>query len=304
MTTTSPSACAKPAASAAALPKFRRSRTTRTLSLRVVQARQRRERSVGRAVVDEDHLPGLAERLERGARARRRAAPPSAPRRERGRRPRSRRLSLSGARTVCAVVAELLTMEEAQRLILERVRPLPVERVPLEAAAGRVLAETGRRGGRSAAVSRARRWTGSPLRAADTPGTLPVVARIAAGRPAARALEPGEAMAIATGGVVPEGADAVIPLEYVVEHDNKVEIAEPVAPGANVRPRGGDVRAGEPSSRPVRRLGPAQLGALAAAGIAEVACARSRAPPFWPREPSFAGRASRSGRARSTRPTG
>ena len=113
---------------------------------------------------------------------------------------------------------------------------------------------------------------GFALRAADTPGTLPVVARIAAGRPAERELQAGEAMAIATGGVVPEGADAVIPFEYVVEHDNNIEIAEPVARGANVRPRGGDVRAGEPVVEAGTRLGPAQLGALAAAGIAEVPC--------------------------------
>jgi molybdopterin molybdotransferase len=86
-------------------------------------------------------------------------------------------------------------------------------------------------------------------------------------------------MGIATGGVVPEGADAVIPVEYVVEHDNEVEIAEPVAPGANVRPRGGDLRAGDVVVEGGFALGPAQLGALAAAGVAEVACAtRPRAP--------------------------
>ena len=56
---------------------------------------------------------------------------------------------------------------------------------------------------------------GFAVRAADTPGRLPVVARIAAGRPAARPLAPGEAMGIATGGVVPEGADAVVPIERV-----------------------------------------------------------------------------------------
>ena len=61
---------------------------------------------------------------------------------------------------------------------------------------------------------------GFALRAADTPGTLPVAFRIAAGRPATRGLAPGEAMGIATGGVVPDGADAVIPIEYVVQHDN------------------------------------------------------------------------------------
>jgi molybdopterin molybdotransferase len=168
-------------------------------------------------------------------------------------------------------VAELLTMEGAQRLILERVRALPVERIPLEAATGRVLAEPA-----GAVVDlppfASSAMDGFALRAADTPGTLPVLARIAAGKPAERELQAGEAMAIATGGVVPDGADAVIPLEYVVERDNIIEIAEAVVSGANVRPRGGDVRAGEPVVEAGTRLGPAQLGALAAAGIAEVPC--------------------------------
>jgi molybdopterin molybdotransferase len=168
-------------------------------------------------------------------------------------------------------VAELLTMEEAQRLILERVQALPAERVPIEAAAGRVLAEPA-----SAVVDlppfASSAMDGFALRAADTPGTLPVVARIAAGRPAERELRAGEAMAIATGGVVPDGADAVIPIEYVVERDNTIEIAEPVSTGANVRPRGGDAQAGETVLEVGVDLGPAQLGALAAAGVAEVAC--------------------------------
>src|SRR6478672_6286404 len=58
---------------------------------------------------------------------------------------------------------------------------------------------------------------GFALRSADTPGQLPVVHRIPAGTPAPRPLEAGEAMGIATGAVVPGGADAVIPFEYVVE---------------------------------------------------------------------------------------
>src|SRR5262245_5472609 len=103
-------------------------------------------------------------------------------------------------------------MEEAQRLVLERVRPLPSERVPLELAAGRVLADSAR-----AAVDLppfpSSAMDGFAVHAEDVPGTLPVVARIAAGRPAPRSLAVGEAMAIATGGVVPEGAEAVIPVE-------------------------------------------------------------------------------------------
>ncbi len=162
-------------------------------------------------------------------------------------------------------------MDEAQRLVLERVRPLSSERVPLEHAAGRVLAEAAR-----AAVDLppfpSSAMDGFAVRAEDVPGKLPVVARVAAGRPAPRALAPREAMAIATGGVVPEGADAVIPIEYVVERDNSVEIPDPAAVGANVRPRGGDLRAGDEVVPAGTRLGPAQLGALAAAGVAEVDC--------------------------------
>jgi molybdopterin molybdotransferase len=168
-------------------------------------------------------------------------------------------------------VAELLSIEAAQRLVLERAQPLAAERVALEAAAGRVLAETAR-----SVVDlppfASSAMDGFAVRSADTPGTLPVVARVAAGRPAPRALDVGEAMAIATGGVVPAGADAVIPFEYVYEHDNTVELSEAVATGANVRPQGGDLRAGEEVVGAGTRLGPAQLGALAAAGVAELTC--------------------------------
>jgi molybdopterin molybdotransferase len=168
-------------------------------------------------------------------------------------------------------VADLLTIEEAQHLILERVRPLPVERVPVESAAGRVLGEPA-----TALVDLPpfanSAMDGFAVRSADTPGTLPVVERIPAGKPAGNSLGAGQAMGIATGGALPQGADAVIPIEYVVDRDNAVEIAEFVAPAANVRPRAGDVRAGEVVVAAGARLGPAQLGALAAAGVAEVAC--------------------------------
>lgn len=164
-------------------------------------------------------------------------------------------------------------MADAQRLILGGVTPLPAEVVSLEGAAGRVLAEPAR-----AVVDLppfpSSAMDGYAVRAADTPGQLRVAGRIAAGEPATVALVPGEAMEISTGGVVPEGADAVIPVEYVVEHDNEVETGG-VAPGANVRPRGGDIQAGEVVADPGSVLTPARLGALAAAGIPEVRCARS-----------------------------
>jgi len=169
-------------------------------------------------------------------------------------------------------VADLLTIEEAQRLVLERARRLGQERLALEDANGRILAEPAQ-----AVVDLppfpSSAMDGFAVRSADAPGVLSIAFRIAAGVPAPRELRPGEAMAIATGGVVPDGADAVIPFEYVVESDNEVEIDGSVPAGDNVRPRGMDARAGEVVVEAGVRLGPAQLGALAAAGIAEVACA-------------------------------
>ena len=170
-------------------------------------------------------------------------------------------------------MAELLSLEEALKRILERVTPLGPEAVPLAAAAGRVLAEDAR-----AVVDLppfpSSAMDGFAVRSGDTPGRLPVVARIAAGLPAPRTLEAGEAMAIATGGVVPAGADSVIPLEYVVDHDNEVEIPAAVVQGDNVRPRGGDVAAGDVVVPHGARLRAAQIGALAAAGLDGVVVAR------------------------------
>jgi molybdopterin molybdotransferase len=116
---------------------------------------------------------------------------------------------------------------------------------------------------------------GYALRSTDAPGTLPVVAEVAAGRPAPRPLEAGEAMGISTGGVVPDGADAVVPVEYVVQHDNEIEVAHALAVGENVRPRGGDASAGDTVVEGGVRLGAAQIGALAAAGVAALECVRA-----------------------------
>ena len=172
-----------------------------------------------------------------------------------------------------SVMAPLVSLAEAQRAILDQVEALPAEPVSLAQAAGRVLAEDARAQGDLPPFDSSA-MDGFALRSSETPGSLPVVARVAAGRPARRELRAGEAMAIATGGVVPGGADAVVPIEYVVLHDNRVEVESPVERASNVRPRGGDVRAGEVVVAAGTRLGAAQVGALAAAGIAEVRCAR------------------------------
>jgi molybdopterin molybdotransferase len=170
---------------------------------------------------------------------------------------------------VNATQRNLLSIEEAQELVLRHVEPVPSETVPVDAAAGRVVSESA-----ASAIDLppfdSSAMDGFALRSEDTPGTLPVALRIAAGAPAERALEPGETMGIATGGVVPEGADAVIPFEDVVEHDNTIEVQESVAPGANVRPVGGDLQQGAVVVEAGVRLGAAQLAALSAGGIAEV----------------------------------
>lgn len=168
---------------------------------------------------------------------------------------------------------DLLTLETAQALVLEHALPLETETVLLADAAGRVLAVSAR-----AVVDLppfpSSAMDGYAVRSVDTPGRLPVVGRIAAGAPATEPLAAGEAMAISTGGVVPDGADAVIQHERVVETDNRVHIPKRVAEGDNIRSIGRDVTAGAVVVPAGVQLSPARIGALAAAGVAEVVCGR------------------------------
>ena len=170
-------------------------------------------------------------------------------------------------------VAELLTVEDALARVLAAVRPLESEPVALADAAGRVLAEDAH-----AMVDlprfRSSAMDGFAVRAGDTPGTLPVVAHIAAGRPAERPLSAGEAMAISTGGVVPDGADAVVPIELVEDEGDSVVIPQSVPDGANVLPRGGDVNAGDVVVPAGTALTPPRLAALASTGSTTLMCAR------------------------------
>jgi len=170
-------------------------------------------------------------------------------------------------------VAPLLTFEEAQRRVLERVRPLPAELVPIAAAAGRVASEDVRaRVDLPPFASSA--MDGFAVRAGDLPGTLRIVGESAAGRPFQGRLEPGLAAGISTGAVLPEGADTVVPVEHVVHRANTVEISHALGPGAHIRPRGGDAEAGEVVVPAGVSFTPARLAAAAAAGVASVSCGR------------------------------
>jgi len=169
-------------------------------------------------------------------------------------------------------VTEPLPIGEALSRVLARTRPLPWEDVAVTRAHGRVLA-----GPAAAAVDLppfpSSAMDGFALRSSDAPGALRVVARIPAGAPTELRLGPGEAMAISTGGVVPEGSDAVVPVELVEERGETI-VVPVVAAGDNVRPRGSDVHAGVEVAGVGLRLGAAQLGGLAAAGVTSVRCSR------------------------------
>ena len=170
-------------------------------------------------------------------------------------------------------MASLLTLEEAQELVLERVRPLDTEPVPIGAAIRRVTAQDVQaRVDLPPFASSA--MDGFAVRSADLPGTLRIVGEAAAGRPYEERLEPGCAVAISTGAVVPADADAVVPVERVVQSENTVEISEAARAGAHVRGRGGDVASGEVVMRAGTMLTPARLAAVAAAGVATVECRR------------------------------
>jgi molybdopterin molybdotransferase len=166
-------------------------------------------------------------------------------------------------------VSSLPGIEDALVQVLAHVAPLGAEEVPVAEAAGRVLAEPGTAEGDLPPFDSSA-MDGFAVRAADTPGPLRVVGQSAAGSPFDGELAEGEAVTISTGAVVPAGADAVVPVERTT---GEVTV-ERVEPGENVRPTGGDIRAGEVVVDRGVVLRPAQLGALAAAGVACVHVAR------------------------------
>ncbi len=97
-----------------------------------------------------------------------------------------------------------------------------------------------------------------------------IVGEIRMGHAPPRAIAAGETLRIPTGGALPDGADAVVPIEDVAVSGNDVEIAVAVVPGENVTPRGADLRAGEIALPAGRRIGGPELAVLATVGAVEV----------------------------------
>jgi molybdopterin molybdotransferase len=106
----------------------------------------------------------------------------------------------------------------------------------------------------------------------DSPVELPVTGDIPAGRPSSVSLQGGTTMRIMTGAPVPQGADAVVPVEWTDGALAHVKVSRSVRPGAHVRRTGSDVVAGTEVLAAGTRLGPTQLGLLAAVGRDRVLC--------------------------------
>ena len=114
---------------------------------------------------------------------------------------------------------------------------------------------------------------GFAVRAADVahaPVSLPVAGEVAARPSDPPPLRPGTAVRIMTGAVVPEGADAVVPVEDTLADTTSVSISRGRATGEFVRERGSDVRAGDELLPAGVRLGSRHLAVLAAAGLTSV----------------------------------
>lgn len=172
--------------------------------------------------------------------------------------------------------SDLLSIAEVRSKILATVPRLASETVGLADLAGRVLAEPVR------ATEDVPGWDNSGMdgyavRADDvaTAGAvLEVIGDIPAGGVAAGSVGPGQAFKIMTGAPMPDGADTVVRVEDTSETEGRVTIRQAYERGTYVRPRGGDVPAGDVVIPEGTRLGPQHVGMMAALGVVEAIVSR------------------------------
>ena len=149
---------------------------------------------------------------------------------------------------------------------------LGTETLPLAEALGRLTA-TATLSPVDLPLFRNSQMDGFAVHASDVtsaPVTLPIVGEVAARAAAPAALELGAAVRIMTGAVLPDGADAVIPVEDTTVSEKTVSIHRSRSTGEYVRDRGSDVRAGDLLLPPSQLLSSRHLAVLAAAGIPTV----------------------------------
>lgn len=168
----------------------------------------------------------------------------------------------------------LLTADAARSSILDACHPITgTEILPLLDVLGRVLdkdiiAPFSVPGHSNAAVD------GYALRADDWGKPLPVIGCSLAGAPYNGTLNPGQALQITTGAMIPAGADTVVMQEQIQLSDGTIRLTQPPAPGDNIRLAGEDLAQGMAALHAGRRLIPADIGLLASLGQAEVSVRR------------------------------
>jgi molybdopterin molybdotransferase len=170
---------------------------------------------------------------------------------------------------------DLVPVEAHLADVLAAVRPMIPVRLGLEEAEGGVLTED------AAALCPLPPFDNSAMdgyavrasdvaAAADAPVVLPVAGQVPAGDTRTLTLTPGTSARIMTGALLPAGADAVVPVERTDGGIDQVAIRAPAAPGDSIRRRGDDARQGDELLAAGTRIGPPQLGLLAAAGRGSV----------------------------------
>lgn len=173
---------------------------------------------------------------------------------------------------------QLLPPEEArQRWLPHLSHRLPSETVPTAQALGRVTAEPITAPHPMPPFPRSS-VDGFAVRAADTygaseslPAYLAVVGEVPMGAAAPFRVGPGQAALIHTGGMLPEGADAVVMVEYTQQaREGEVEILRPVAVGDNILALGEDIAQGDLVLPPGVRLRAAEIGGLMALGVVQI----------------------------------
>ena len=159
---------------------------------------------------------------------------------------------------------------DAQRDVLDLVEFLPKAHVELASAAGLALAEpvVARHDLPPFANSAMDGYAVIAADLADVPVVLPVLEDVAAGSVPTQVVTPGTSIKIMTGAPMPEGADAVVPVEETEPAEGQVRILAGVPVGASVRPAGDDVAAGTVVLEAGERLTPAKLGVCSSLGYA------------------------------------
>lgn len=172
--------------------------------------------------------------------------------------------------------ASPIGLEQAAEKIRVHMGPMGTEVLPLDAALRRVV--SGEVAARvSSPTDDVSLKDGFALRAKETEGATdaqPVVLRIVgsrfAGGSEAVEVQPGEAVRVTSGAVLPQGGDAVVGTEYCTEEGEGVRVYAPVCIGQNVLPRATDIRAGAVLINKGELLTPGRVGLLAAAGVERV----------------------------------